>query len=132
MKDDNVFKAAGVMSGGIGGMNDACGSLLGASLFFGQVAGRGIDDYPNKDKLGPSMKLTGQLYKWYEKEYGSPTCYDIRTKFGGGVYYEMSVPWQAELAKEARLHEQCVELVGKTAAKAAEMVWEVKGGNSKL
>ena len=127
MKDENVFRAAGAMTGGIGGMHDACGALLGASLFFGQAAGRMIKDFPNKDKLQPSMRLTGQLYKWYEKEYGSPTCYDIRTKFGGGVYYEMSVPWQAELAKEARLHEQCTELAGKTAAQAAEMIWEIVG-----
>ena len=124
MKDDNVFKAAGVMTGGIGGMADACGSLLGASLMFGQVTGRSINDFPNKDKLGPSMTLTGQLYKWYEKEFGSPTCHDIRTKFGGGVYYDMRVPWQAELAKEAGVHEKCVELAGKTAAKAAEMIWD--------
>jgi C_GCAxxG_C_C family probable redox protein len=124
MRDDNVFKAAGVMTGGIGGMADACGSLLGASLMFGQVTGRSINDYSNKDKLGPSMRLTGQLYKWYEKEFGSPTCYDIRTKFGGGVYYEMSVPWQAELAKEARLHEKCTDLAGRTAAKAAEIIWD--------
>lgn len=128
MKDENVFKAAGTMTGGIGGMNDACGALLGASLFFGQATGRGTNDFPNREKLMPSMKLTGLLYKWYEKEFGSPTCYDILTKFGGGVYYEMSVPWQAELAKEARLHEQCVELAGKTAAKAAEMMWDAMKG----
>ncbi len=123
MKDDNVFKAAGVMTAGIGGMADACGSLLGASLMFGQVTGRKINDFSNKDGLGPSMTLTGQLYKWYEKEFGSPTCREIRTKFGGGVYYDMRVPWQAELAKEAGVHEKCVELAGKTAAKAAEMLW---------
>jgi C_GCAxxG_C_C family probable redox protein len=124
LRDDNVFKAAGTMTGGIGGMNDACGSLLGASLMFGQVAGRGINDFSNKDKLAPSMTLAGQLYKWYEKEFGSPTCTDIRTKFGGGVLYDMRVPWQAELAKEAGAHEKCVKLAGKTAARAAEMLWD--------
>ncbi len=131
MKDENVFKAAGSMTGGIGGMNDACGALLGAGLFFGQTAGRGTNDFGNRDKLMTSMKLTGQLYKWYEKEFGSPTCYEILTKFGGGVFYEMSVPWQAELAKEARLQEQCTELAGKTAAKAAEMIWDIIEGKRK-
>ena len=124
MRDDNVFKAAGTMTGGIGGMNDACGSLLGASLMFGQATGRSIKDFSNKDGLMPSMTLTGQLYKWYEKEFGSPTCREITKKFGGGVNYDMRVPWQAELAKQAGVHDKCGELAGKTAAKAAEMIWD--------
>jgi C_GCAxxG_C_C family probable redox protein len=124
MKDDNVFKAAGALTGGIGGMQDACGSLLGASLMFGAVMGRGISEYGNKEKVGESMTAAAQLYKWYEKEFGSPTCHDIRTTFGGGVYYDMLIPWQAELAKKAGVHEKCVELAGKTASKAAEMIWD--------
>ena len=124
MRDDSVFKAAGALTGGIGGMQDACGSLLGASLMFGAAFGRGISDYGNKDKVGESMTAAAQLYKWYEKEFGSPTCQDIRTKFGGGVSYDMRVPWQADLAKEAGIHEKCVELAGKTAGKAAEMLWD--------
>ena len=124
MKDDNVFKAAGALTGGIGGMQDACGSLLGASLMFGAALGRGINEFDNKDKLGESMTAAGQLYKWYEKEFSSPACHDIRTKFGGGVYYDMRIPWQAELAKESGIHEKCVELAGKTAARAAEMLWD--------
>jgi len=124
IKDDSVFKAAGAMTGGIGGMQDACGSLLGASLMFGLVMGRGISEYANKEKLGESMMATAQLYKWFEKEFGSPTCKDIRTKFGGGVYYDYRIPWQAELAKTACVHEQCVEMVGKAASRAAEMLWD--------
>jgi C_GCAxxG_C_C family probable redox protein len=124
MRDDNVFKAAGTLTGGVGGMQDACGSLLGASCMFGLMMGRSINDFGNREKLGESMTLTGQLYKWYEKEFGSPTCREITTKFGGGVYYDMRVPWQAELAKEAGVHEKCVELAGKTAARAAEMLWD--------
>ncbi|MFA5309071.1 MAG: C-GCAxxG-C-C family protein [Dehalococcoidales bacterium] len=124
LKDESVFKAAGAMTGGIGGMQDACGSLCGASLMFGQVLGRGINEYADKDKLMGSMTAAGQLYKWYEKEFGSPTCKEIRTTFGGGVYYDMHIPWQAELAKEARVHEQCVTLAEKTAARAAEILWD--------
>jgi len=124
MVDDNVFKATGAMTAGIGGMQDACGSLLGASLMFGAVMGRGISDFANKDKLQESMTAAAQLYKWFEKEFSSPTCRDIRTKFGGGVYYDYHIPWQAELAKAACVHEQCVEMVGKTTSRAAEMLWD--------
>jgi C_GCAxxG_C_C family probable redox protein len=131
MKDDSVFKAAGAMTGGIGGMQDACGSLLGASLMFGAALGRGINEYANKEKLGESMMATAQLYKWFEKEFGSPTCKDLKTKFGGGVYYDMHIPWQAELAKQACVHEQCVEMVVKNSTRAAEMLWDALKGNPK-
>ena len=105
-------------------MHDACGSLLGASLMFGVVFGRGYDGLADREKLGESMTAAGQLYKWYEKEFGSATCQDIRTRFGGGVYYDMHVPWQAEMAKEAGITGKCDELVQQTAAKAAEMIWD--------
>jgi C_GCAxxG_C_C family probable redox protein len=124
MKDDNVFKAAGAMTGGIGGMQDACGSLLGASLVFGQALGRGIDEFASKEKLLESITASGQLYMWFGKEFGSPTCKDLKTKFGGGVWYDMHIPWQAELAKKACVHEQCVEMVTKNTAHAAEMLWD--------
>lgn len=100
MRDDNVFKAAGALTGGIGGMNDACGSLLGASLMFGQVTGRSINDFANKEKINESMTLAGQLYKWYEKEYGSPTCADIRKKFGEGFLTIYACPGRRNLPRK--------------------------------
>ena len=119
-----MLKAASGLTGGIGGMHDACGSLLGASLMFGVLFGRGHDDLADRDKLGESVTAVGKLYKWYEKEFGSATCQDIRTAFGGGVYYDTRVPWQAEMAKQAGINEKCNELAQKTAAKAAEMIWD--------
>ena len=124
MRDDNVFKAAGALTGGIGGMQDACGSLLSACLMFGAAFGRGISEYGNKEKLGESQTASGKLYKWHEKEFGSPTCLKIRTAFGGGIYYDMRVPWLAEMAKEAGVSGKCVELVEKTATRAAQMIWD--------
>jgi hypothetical protein len=124
LKDENILKAASGLTGGIGGMHDACGSLLGASLMFGAVFGRGYDGLTNRDNLGESMTAAGKLYKWYEKEFGSPKCFDICTRFGGGAFYDRHIPWQAELAKEAGVHEKCDELAQKTAAKAAEMIWD--------
>ena len=126
MKDDNVFKAAGALTGGIGGQLDACGSLLGASLMFGAVMGRGISEPTDNEKLGESITMAAQIYKWFEKEFGSATCKDIRTKFGGGVLYDTHIPWQAELAKAAHIHEQCTEMVGKAASRAAEMFWDAQ------
>ncbi len=105
-------------------MRDACGSLLGASLMIGAVFGRGHDDLKDRDKLSESVTAAGKLYKWYEQEFGSATCLDIRTRFGGGVYYDTRVPWQAEMAKAAGISEKCNALAQKTAARAAEMIWD--------
>jgi C_GCAxxG_C_C family probable redox protein len=124
LKDDNVFKAASGLTGGIAGLNDVCGALLGSSMMMGVVFGRGEKEAENKDKLMESMMLAGKLYKWYEKEFGSVKCRDICTRFAGGVFYDRNVPWQAELMKEAGVEGKCDELAQKTAAKAAEMIWD--------
>jgi len=123
MRDDNVLKAASGLSGGIGQMRDACGALLGASMMLSLKYGRTREEISDLEKLKSSYIPVGKLYKWFEKEFGSATCREIRTKMAG-VYYDTNVPWQAELAEEAGLPEKCAELTGKTAAKTAEMLWE--------
>jgi len=124
MGDDGVFKAASGLGGGIGQMNDVCGSLLGASLMLSMKYGRSrekIDDY----EIAKSSYIpVAKLYKWFEKEFGSPTCRGVRTRMAGGVFYDTKIPWQADMAKEAGLPAMCAELVAKTAAHTAEMLWD--------
>ena len=129
MKDDALVKAASAMSGGIGGMTDTCGAMLGGAIMLGAVSGSGRDDVGNMEKSMEIRTQAGKLYKWFEKEYGATTCLDIRKIFGGGVFYEWHIPWQAELAKEAGVMEKCGDMVQKTAAKTAELIYdEVKPG----
>ena len=124
MKDNNLFKAASGLSGGIGWMHDTCGSLLGASLILGLKYGRGCEEIDNVEKLISSGEKVGKIYKWFEKEFGTTKCREIRTIFSGGVYYNLIIPMQAELAKEAGVLDPCPQLIAKTAAKAAEMLLE--------
>lgn len=124
MKDDALVKAGSAMSGGIGGMYDSCGALLGAAIMLGAVYGSGRGDVGNMDKSMEIRTQVGKLYKWFEKEYQATACQDIRKNFGGGVFYEWHIPWQAELAKEAGVMEKCGNMVGKTAAKTAEMMYD--------
>jgi len=70
MRDDNLFKAASGLCGGVGRMADVCGSLLGAALMLGTKYGRGREEIENLDKLMESLTPVGKLYKWFEKEYG--------------------------------------------------------------
>jgi C_GCAxxG_C_C family probable redox protein len=120
MRDNNLFKAASGLAGGIGQMHDTCGALLGASLMLGLRFGRRRDEIGDTEKLMSSLLPVGKLYKWFEKEYGSVKCRDIRARTLG-AYYDTKIPWQAELALEAGLYKVCSELVGKVAAKTAEM-----------
>jgi C_GCAxxG_C_C family probable redox protein len=124
MRDDGVFKAASGWGGGIGQMNDVCGSLLGASMALSMKYGRGREEIEDFEKVKSSYLPVAKLYKWFEKEFGSATCRGIRTRMAGGVFYDTKVPWQAELAKEAGLAEMCAELVAKTCARTAEMLWD--------
>ena len=132
MNDDTLVKAASAMSGGIGGMYDSCGALLGAAIMLGGVCGSGRDDVGNMEKSMGVRTQTGKLYKWFEKEYGATACQDIRKNFGGGVFYEWNIPWQMELAKEAGVMDKCRDMVEKTAAGTAEMIYdEMKPGKKK-
>jgi len=121
-RDDNIFKAASGFGGGIGQMHDTCGALLGASMMLSLKHGRGREEIENQEKMKDAYLSIGQLYKWFEKEFGSAKCHEIRTGFAG-VYYDTKIPWQAELAKEAGLPAKCADLTGKVAARTAEMLW---------
>jgi len=124
MKNDDVFKAASGFGGGMGMLGDTCGALVGAGMMLSLKYGRGRDEIKSLEKLKESGVPVARLYKWFQTEFGSATCHDIRTRFGGGAYYDFSIPWQRELAEKAEVFKQCSDLVGKAAAKTAEMLWD--------
>jgi len=123
MRDDSVFKVASGLMGGIGLNDDTCGVLLGACLMLGLKYGRGREEIDNLEKLASSSEPVGKLYKWFEKEFGSVTCREIRTRLDG-VFYDLKVPWQFDLAMKDGHLEKCSDITGKTAAKTTEMLWE--------
>lgn len=124
MKNDDIFKAAAGFGGGIGMLGETCGALVGASMMLSLIYGRGRDEIESMEKLGESGVPVAKLYKWFQTEFGSATCHDIRTRFGGGAFYDFAIPWQRELSEKARIFEKCSDLVGKAAARAAEMLWD--------
>ena len=123
MRDDNLFKAASGLGGGIGQMNDVCGALLGASLMLGVKFGRSREEIEDYEIAKSSYLPVARLYKWFEKEFGSATCRGVRTKMAG-VFYDTKIPWQKDMADEAGLPAMCAELAAKTAAHTAEMIWD--------
>jgi C_GCAxxG_C_C family probable redox protein len=131
MKNDDIFKAASGFGGGMGMQSDTCGALVGAGMMLSLKYGRGREEIENMEALRESGVPVAKLYKWFQTEFGSATCRNIRTKFGGGAFYDFSVPWQRELAEKAKIFEQCSQLVGKAAAKAAEMLWDADEAEKK-
>ena len=103
MKNDDIFKAASGFGGGMGMQSDTCGALVGAGMMLSLKYGRGRDEIENLEALRESGVPVAKLYKWFQTEFGSATCHDIRTKFGGGSFYDFSVLWQRELAEKAML-----------------------------
>ena len=125
MKDDALLKASGALTGGIGGMADACGSMIGATLILGAACGRGREDTENgSQKLHESTRRAADFYRWFRDEAGAVTCRDIVTGFGNGVFYDFGDPAQARLAFEAGVAQKCVQHAQKVATRAVEILYD--------
>ena len=128
LEDENLFKAVSGLAGGIGQMHSVCGALLSGSLFLGLKYGRERSDIEKtlevaRAKLQPSYIPVGRLNKWFEREFGSTICREVRKSLLG-VYLDTKIPWQKEWAEELGLHQHCCELAGKTARRVAELIME--------
>ena len=126
LKDDLMTKAAVGLSGGVGGMRSACGALTGCALALGIKYGREIsalqgDAEEAIEKEYAAMEPVAKLAKWFEREFGTIICADIRKSFMGTELSRL-VPWQYEWAQELGMHDYCAELVAKTARRAAAML----------
>jgi C_GCAxxG_C_C family probable redox protein len=122
LKDEALLKASGALTGGIGGLADTCGSMIGATLILGSVCGRGRGD--DMAKLQESIRQAADYYIWFKEQMGTVNCRDIVTKYGNGTFYDFGDPAQARAAWEAGVAQKCVELVQNNATKAAEILWD--------
>ena len=124
VKDENVFKAASSLSGGIGGMRATCGALLGGSMMLGLMLGSGPNDNFYRDHKPESFELAGKLYQWFEQEFGSSACRSVRARFTREINANNKPLRLSRVNKESRMHEKCDELIGKTCAKTAGIIWD--------
>jgi len=119
LEDDNVFKAATGFAGGIGGMHDTCGILLGACLALGMAYGRSSATAPGPVVRPKAMQMTRQLYSWFAEEFGSVTCRDIRSPHNPPA--DAPGPAPAQQKGKAR---DCEEMAAITARYVAAMLRE--------
>ena len=125
MADSSVFKAASGLHGGIGGMGDVCGSLLGASLMLGLMCGSGPEEPDKPGAKDVPTQLVGQFYKWFKKEFGSVKCRIIRARFERELNQDIRTRGLTDEEKQPALFARCDELTAKTAARAAEILWDI-------
>jgi C_GCAxxG_C_C family probable redox protein len=137
MQDENLLKASGALTGGIGAMADTCGSMIAVAMFFGTVCGAGRNEGLDRvDKLIYSGEKAREFFLWFRQKMGTVNCNQI-LKNVTGIERDYSDPHQFLLATEEGVLEKCTEYVEENAAKAAAMVWDElhkkgKGRNPKL
>ena len=128
-RDENVFKAATGLHGGIGGTNDVCGSLLGAAMMIGAVLGRGTADSKSPTEKEATQEVK-DLYKWFKKEFGSVKCRTIAGRYRKEVNEDSASRGLSDQEKQGKVFARCDDLCGRTAAHVAEMLWDiVQAGN---
>lgn len=128
-----VIKSAGFTNLGIAMMGTTCGALLGGIMAMGLACGRdNFDDpiYPQPEdvdevyQLPKSMMLIRGFYQTFIREFGSPSCRDLQVRLFGRSF-EVCVLEEEERFQLAGGHLKCVELVGKAARLAAEVILEL-------
>src|ERR1035437_7233901 len=125
LKDEGLAKASTGFAGGIGGMQSVCGALTGATLALGMKYGRDISFLEGppeaaSKKQSEAMEQAARLAKWFEHEFGSIICSELR-KSHMGTELSMGVPWQNEWAEQLGMRKRCAEYSAKTARRALAM-----------
>ncbi|MFC1860644.1 C-GCAxxG-C-C family protein [Chloroflexota bacterium] len=126
LKDDLMAKAAIGLAGGVGSMRSVCGALTGSALALGIKYGRDISalEGPAEKAIEieyAALEPVAKLAKWFEREFGSIVCRDIRKSFMGTELSD-EIPWQKQWIEELGMHQHCVNIVAKTARRAAAML----------
>ncbi len=127
LEADILSKASVLLSGGVGGTRtSACGLLTGACLALGIKYGRDIsmlkgpaDKAIEQEKSG--LEAAGKLCKWFEREYGTMTCSEIRFSHIG-TDLNNKIPWQKQMEDDLGMHIHCCEMATETARKAAALM----------
>lgn len=73
------------------------------------------------EKQSEAVEQTGRLAKWFEREFGTIICRELRKSFMG-TDLSRDVPWQNEWANQLGMQERCSEFAAKTARRARAMM----------
>jgi C_GCAxxG_C_C family probable redox protein len=126
IQDDNAFKAATGLAGGVGlsGIGP-CGAFSGAAMVLSQLKGRERSNFEDPEKVRfKSFDLASKLVDKFFDEYGTITCRDLQKRIFGRSYY-LRDPDEFKKFHDAGAHdEKCPDVVGKAARMAVEIILE--------
>ena len=126
IRNDDIFKAATGMAGGIGLTCDgSCGGYTGAVLVLGSLLGRERDKFSDPEGIRfRTHQLVRKFRDKFIQEYGSVACRDIQNKMLGR-YYFIADPQEFEKFHNAGAHDvHCPEVVGKASRWMTEIILE--------
>ena len=128
-KDESALKAVVVLSGGVAGMCSVCGALTGSLLGLGLKYGRDVNLLEGKTREEAieiehaAIETVERLPRWFEREFGSIICYELRKSHMGTFLEHFYGPsWHRELYEELGTPDFCKMLMAKTARRAAAIM----------
>jgi C_GCAxxG_C_C family probable redox protein len=130
LKCDLTAKAVTGFSGGFGGLQSLCGALTGAALALGMKYGRDpafLQGPPQEaiEKQNEASEQVARLAKWFEREFGSLSCREIR-RAHMGTDLDIGIPWQKEWVDHLGMRKHCMGMVARTARRTLAMLEDPK------
>jgi len=120
IRENNVFKSATGLAGGIGLSGDGtCGALIGAAMAISYLFGRERKNFADPQKRRfMTYKLVKQLYNAFLNEFGSCRCFDIQKRLMGRTFNLFDPNEYTAFLKAGGHEDKCTRVCG-TAAKLA-------------
>jgi C_GCAxxG_C_C family probable redox protein len=123
-KNDEVFRAASGLAGGVGLCGDGCcGAYSGGVMALSQIYGRTRENFLDPGRTRKrSFDLAKKLHDKFIAEYGSVICRDIQQKIFGRPFYIRDVDESTKFEKAGAHDEKCPAVVGKASQWVAEII----------
>jgi C_GCAxxG_C_C family probable redox protein len=120
--DDEVFKAAHALSGGLGSTTQGtCGALSGGAMAIGSRYGRDRAAFATSRPRRASV-LTKQLYDRFVAEHGSPLCRCVHQHIFGRTFDFWDADDMRAFEAGGGHVDKCPTVVAQTARWAAEIL----------
>lgn len=130
--DREIFAASTPFAAGIGRNGELCGALIGGIIAIGLVeAPREFEQGEAESRplclTSPAYVKAGEqtikLCDRFREEFGSLTCRDVMKKVFGKAWNLRDAEVRAEFL-QARIHDRCGEVTGRSARLAVEVILE--------